>query len=114
MKNFTETGDSFAFTAPYPLTSGQGVLVGALFGVAFANYALNETNCRAGRVGTADLTKEPSLVIAFGVRVFWDNTNRRVTTTTTGNFCIGWAAEAAAGADTTVSVLLGNPTAAGA
>ena len=113
MNNFTEEGLSFPFTAPYALTSGQGVLVGALFGVAFGNYALNETNCRAGRVGRATLTKEPSLAITAGARVFWDNTNRRVTTTATGNICIGCAVTAAAGADPGVSVLLGAVTPAG-
>jgi hypothetical protein len=32
-------------------------------------------------MGVFDLTKEPALAIAAGVRVFWDNTNRRITAT---------------------------------
>ena len=113
MKNGVEKGDSFPFTAPYALTSGQGVLIGVLFGVAFADYANGATNCRAACAGRFDMTKEPSLVITAGARVFWDNTNRCVTTTATSNVCIGWAVLAAAGADATVSVLLGPNTPAG-
>ena len=46
-----------------------------------------------------DLTKEPALAIAAGVRVFWDNTNRRITATATGNFQVGIATQAALAAD---------------
>jgi hypothetical protein len=45
--------------------------------------------------------------------VFWDNTNRRVTTTATGNFCIGLATQAALAADATVRVMLARVPAAG-
>jgi predicted RecA/RadA family phage recombinase len=34
MKNFIQPGDSLTVSAPYAVTSGQGVLVGALFGIA--------------------------------------------------------------------------------
>lgn len=99
--------------APYDVTSGQGLLVGATFGVAQID-ALSGATVSAMITGMHDLTKEPSLAISVGVRVFWDNTNKRVTTTTTSNFCIGVAAVAALAADTTVRVLLGPRPAAGA
>ena len=38
--------------------------------------------------------------------MFWDNSNRRVTTTATGNFAIGIATQAALAADATVRVVL--------
>jgi len=111
-KNFIAPGHSLTLTAPYALTSGQGALVGAIFGVAQHDAPIS-TGVVLLLDGVHDLTKEPSLVIAVGVRVFWDNTNRRVTTTATSNFCIGFAAVAAAAPDATVRVLLGRSTAAG-
>lgn len=51
--------------------------------------------------GVFDLAKEPSLAVAQGARVFWDNTNRRVTTSANGNFPIGAATVVAATSDTT-------------
>jgi predicted RecA/RadA family phage recombinase len=104
-KNYVGPGDKVQVTAPYALTSGQGCLVQALFGVA-QNNADNNAPVVLDTTGVYDLTKEPSLAIAQGARVFWDNTNRRITTTTTGNFNVGFAWAAAAAADTTVRVKL--------
>jgi predicted RecA/RadA family phage recombinase len=112
-KNFVAPGHSTTVTAPYALTSGQGALVGALFGVA-QHDAANAAQVVLGLEGIYDLTKEPSLAITAGARVFWDNTNRRVTTTATSNFPIGIAVVAAAGADATARVRLGPTPASGA
>ena len=101
MKNFVQPGDSLNVTAPYTVTSGQGVLVGGLFGVA-AFDAANGAAVELQVEGVFDLTKEPALAIAQGARVFWDISNRRVTTTSNGNFPIGAATVAAASSDTNV------------
>jgi predicted RecA/RadA family phage recombinase len=53
-------------------------------------------------------------VITAGARVFWDNANRRVTTTATGNFCVGIATQAALAADATARVWLRPIPASGA
>jgi len=114
MKNFVQRADNLPLAVPYTtITAGQGMLVGALFGVAVTDGVQNQV-ISAEIEGVFDLTKEPTLVIGAGVRVFWDNTNRRVTTTATSNFCIGVATQAAAGADATVRVALGPRVAAGA
>ena len=116
MKNcIRPDGRSIPLAVPYSggVTAGQGVLVGALFGVAQTDGAQNQI-VECAMIGEFELPKEPSLVIAAGVRVFWDNTNRRITTTTTGNFHVGFCTVAAAAADTTVRVLLGRGPAAGA
>ena len=68
----------------------------------------------AATQGVFDLTKEPSLAITAGARVFWDHTNRRVTPTATGNFSIGIATAAALAADATVRVWLNRVPASGA
>ena len=115
MRNFVQPGDSLAVAVPYAggVTAGQGVLVGALFGVAAVDGAQNAV-IEAATQGVFDLTKEPALAISAGARVFWDNTNRRITTTATGNFSIGIATAAALAADATVRVWLNRVPASGA
>ncbi len=90
MRNFIQPGNSLAIAVPYAtgVSAGQGVLVGALFGVAAVDGVQNAM-IEAQTQGVFDLTKEPALAIAAGVRVFWDNTNRRITTTAAGNFQVG-------------------------
>ncbi|WP_203077300.1 DUF2190 family protein [Falsiroseomonas ponticola] len=107
MRNFIQPGDSLAVAVPYAggVTSGQGVLVGALFGVAAVDGAQNAV-IEAQTQGVFDITKEPALAITAGARVFWDNANRRITTTAAGNFQVGIATLAALAADTTVRVWL--------
>jgi predicted RecA/RadA family phage recombinase len=103
MKTFLQPGDSLTVSAPYAVTSGQGVLIGALFGIAAYDAAIS-TTVEIQTEGVFDVTKEPALAISAGARVFWDNTNRRVTTTATGNYQVGIATLAALAADTTVRV----------
>ncbi len=110
--NLFADGDRTELTSPYAVTAGQGMLVGTLFGVALFSVATS-TQVAVAHVGIWDITKEPSLAISAGARVFWDNTNRRVTTTATSNVCIGHATVAALAADTTVRVRLAGSTPAG-
>lgn len=107
MRNFIQPGNSLAIAVPYAsgVTAGQGILVGALFGVAATDGVQNAT-IEAQTQGVFDITKEPALAITAGARVFWDNTNRRITTTATGNFQVGIATQAALAADTAVRVWL--------
>lgn len=115
MRNYIQPGESLAVAVPYAggVTAGQGVLVGALFGVAAVDGAQNAViECQT--TGVFDLAKEPALAITAGARVFWDNTNRRLTTTATGNFAVGIATQAALAADTTVRAWLARVPAAGA
>jgi predicted RecA/RadA family phage recombinase len=107
MRNFIQPGDSLGLVVPYVggVLSGQGVLVGAIFGIAAVDGAQNATiECQTE--GVFDITKEPALAITAGARVFWDNTNRRITTTLAGNFQVGLATQAALAADTTVRATL--------
>ena len=112
MRNYVQPGNSLAIAVPYAggILSGQGVLVGALFGVAAVDGAQNAI-IEAATQGVFDITKEPALAITAGARVFWDNTNRRITTT--GNFQVGIASLAALAADTTVRVWLNRVPAIG-
>ena len=112
MRNFIQPGNSLAIAVPYAtgVSAGQGVLVGALFGVAAVDGVQNAM-IEAQTQGVFDLTKEPALAIGAGLRVVWDNTNRRITT---GNFQVGIATQAALAADPTVRVWLNRVPAAGA
>lgn len=106
MKNFVESGEYLSLAAaPYAVTSGQGVHVTAIFGIAVAD-ALISTPVEIVTKGVFDITKEPALAIALGARVFWDPTNRRITTVTTSAFCVGICVAAALAGDSTVRVLL--------
>ncbi|MFL1464421.1 DUF2190 family protein, partial [Roseococcus sp. DSY-14] len=94
---------SVPMPVPYAggILSGQGMLVGAFFGVAAMDAAQNAlVECETR--GEFELAKEPALAITAGARLFWDNANRRLTTTATGNFQVGIATAAALAADTTV------------
>lgn len=111
MKNKVQDGSVLRLPAPYAVASGAGALIGAIFGVATTALGNGETG-DFDTVGVFDLTKEAALAIStVGARVFWDNTNKCVTTSTTGNYCIGWAAAAALAGDATVRVKLGQPNA---
>ena len=102
MKTYVQPGNTITLTAPYAVASGEGLLVGSIFGVASGTAALGET-VETALVGVFDLTKIGSQAWAAGVKVYWDNTNKRCTTVATDNTLVGVAVEAvASGAGDTV------------
>ncbi|MBN7761618.1 DUF2190 family protein [Zavarzinia compransoris] len=96
MKNYVQPGNTISLTAPYAVASGDGLLVGSIFGVATGSVALGET-VEAALVGVFDLKKVASQAWAAGDKVYWDNTNKEATKTATANTLIGIATEAVAG-----------------
>lgn len=105
MKNKIQKGDVISVIAPYAVTSGQGVLVGALFGVA-AGDATQGNPVEIDRTGVYSLAANTADTGAAGVKMYWDDTNRRLTTTATGSALVGALAVAKGGSDTTATVLL--------
>jgi predicted RecA/RadA family phage recombinase len=103
--NKIQDGYTVEYAAPYAVTSGQGALIGVRFGVAQVTLALNERG-NFDHTGVHRLTKATGEAWAEGAALFWDNTNRRVTTTSSGNTRIGTAANAALSADAVGNVLL--------
>jgi predicted RecA/RadA family phage recombinase len=89
----------------WPRTSLDGVVVGALFGVASKTVAEGDTVAIATE-GVFDLPKLASAVIAAGDKVSWDNTAKHVDVPGTGRYPIGTAIEAAGNGVTTVRVRL--------
>lgn len=96
MKNYVQPGATLTLTAPYAVTSGDGLLVGSIFGVAAGDAASGAT-VEAALTGVFDLTKIGSQVWTVGAKVYWDDTNKRCTTVATDNTLIGVAVEAVAG-----------------
>lgn len=106
--NYINDGTRLELAVPYAagVVPGDGMLVGTfLFGVAQSAGAQNAV-VTAAIAGVHRLTKEPSLVVAVGDKIWWDNTNRRCTKTNTSNVPIGIAVAAELAATSTVTVLL--------
>lgn len=107
MKNFVQSGDIVTATAPYALTSGQGCQVGtALFGVATNDAANGAATAELKTTGVFDITALGTDVGAVGARIYWDNANRRLTTTAAGNLFVGVLTAAKGNGDATARVRL--------
>lgn len=108
MKNYIQEGNVIEVTAPYALTSGAGCLVGTLFGVACTD-ADNGAAVNIATRGVFDMvaaTHATDQAIAQGAAVYWDNSGKTCTATTSGNTLIGKATAAKASTAATVRVRL--------
>lgn len=100
--NEVSPGNTITLTAPYAVASGDGLLIGSIFGIAAEAAALGET-VEAALVGVFNITKVGSQAWTVGARVYWDETNKRCTTVATDNTLVGVAVEAvASGAGDTI------------
>lgn len=105
MKNYIQDGDrlQFANSSGSTITSGSGVLVGSRVGVACADIPNNTTGVLAID-GVYNLPKLSTDVVAQGALLYWDNTNKRLTVTSSGNTLAGFAMGAAGNGVTTVDI----------
>ena len=104
--NFIQPGDVLDYTvAGSAITTGSGILVGLRLGVALASGAVGQTISVAVKQ-VYSLPKLPADVMAQGALLYWDNTNKRLTTTASGNTLAGYAANAAGSGDTAVRIHL--------
>lgn len=99
MKNYVQPGNTITLTAPYAVTSGDGVLVGSIFGVAAGTAALGDP-VETALEGVYDLKKVASQAWAVGDKIYWDNTAKNTTKTLTSNTLIGVATDVVAGGAT--------------
>jgi predicted RecA/RadA family phage recombinase len=93
MKNFVQPGDTITLLAPYIVASGAGLLVGSIFGVASA-AAASGAEVEAELTGVFDLPKVGSQAWTVGVRVYWDDTNKHLTSTASTHKLVGVAVAA--------------------
>ena len=106
MKNFIQTGHMITVPAPTGgVVSGQGVIVGALFGIA-ATTAPEATNVEIATTGVYDLPKAPATVFALGDRVAWDDAAKVIAPPAAGLYPVGIAITAAGNGAVTVRVRL--------
>jgi predicted RecA/RadA family phage recombinase len=108
MKNFVQPGVNVTVTAPYALTAGDGCLVGILFGIAAGTYLSGATDAELVTEGVFDITAL-STDTASGstlVAAYWDNTNKRITTTVGSNTKVGVIVAAKTSGQTTARVRL--------
>ena len=106
MKNYINDGTSITVPAPRDVNSGEGVLVGAMFGFAATNAKSGEP-VTIERKGLFQATKLGAQAWGDGVKVYWNNTAFQCTTVASGNTHIGYAARPAADpSDTGVVALI--------
>lgn len=96
MKNYVAAGDTLEFTASADIASGQGVVLGSIFGVATGAVANGATGVLK-LSGVFDLPKVGSQAWTVGQPVYWDAGNGHATTTASTHKRIGIAAAAVAG-----------------
>jgi predicted RecA/RadA family phage recombinase len=117
MKNFVQRGETLTLAAPYNVDSGEGVLVGQIFGVASGD-ALNGADVDVVTEGVFDLAKlSADVFAAVGQPVYFDTALKvaKSATDTDSNSAgdnealIGVTVAAAGAGVTTVRVKLGQP-----
>lgn len=107
MKTFVSPGDSMTLPAPYDVVSGSPVQFGAaLFGVAIYS-ALSGADVSFKTSGVFEgLPKATGAAWTVGDIIYWDNTNKVLTKTNTGNLRVGVAVAAALSGDAVGSIKL--------
>jgi predicted RecA/RadA family phage recombinase len=105
MKNFIQDGDTVSVPAPYDVNSGDGALVGSLFGVAVTD-ALTGAHVQLKTCGVVTLPKTTGQAWTVGARLYWNDTTRKCSTAATGNTLVGVALAAAASGDESGAVRL--------
>ena len=112
-KNYIQPGRVVTVAAPTGgVSSGDGVLIGSLFGVAQRD-AVESEDVELLTEGVVEIPKTSALAISAGDRLFWDDTNKEVNKTATAQSCVGVAVSDAANPSATVIMRLGASTPAG-
>lgn len=104
MKTYQQPGDTLTVPAPSAVSSGDGVKVGVLFGVAVYD-ADSGDDVEIATKGVYELPKTSAQAWTVGAAIYWTG-SAATTATTAGNLLIGVAAEAAANPSSTGMVRL--------
>ena len=105
MKNYVQPGNMITVAAPAAVSSGGGVQIGSLFGIA-AFDAASGASLEIATEGVFDMAKPAAEAVAVGDDLYWDDTAKEVTNVQATNLLIGVAIAAAAGSDASVRVRL--------
>jgi predicted RecA/RadA family phage recombinase len=107
MKNYVQPGEDITLNSPADVLSGGGVVIGSLFGVANGDAATGEPVVLS-TVGVFDLPKTTANDVTVGAALYWNDTAKEVTTTTSGNTKVGVAIASKSGAGTVATRLNGS------
>ncbi len=105
MKSFVQKGGTLTLIAPYAVASGAPFKVGAFVAVAVTAAAVGAT-VEGKLEGVFQLPKVSAQAWNVGDKIYWDDTNKVMTTVPTGNTLVGAAVEAAANPSPTGKVYL--------
>lgn len=86
MRNFVQPGDNLTVTAA--ATSGDGVKLGNLFGIASSDAAIGDPLVIV-TTGVFDMPKVSTDDLALGDAIYWKTADSAVTSTASGNTKIG-------------------------
>lgn len=105
MKNYHSLGNMLTVPAPAAVQSGDGVVVGQIFGVA-SNTAETGEAVAIATEGVYSFPKVAADAFSIGEPAYFDESEGLVTVTASGNVAIGVAIEAAGAGVATVNVRL--------
>ena len=105
MKNYIQNGVNITLPAPEAVISGQGVVVGSIFGIA-AGDAASGADVDLVTEGVFELPKVGANAFALGAKVYFDDATNLATSTVGSNTYIGVAVAAAIAGAATVKVRL--------
>lgn len=106
MKNFIQRGETITCpSAPYALTSGDPCKSSKAFGVATSTAAIS-TPVELQTKGVFDLLAVTADTANFGDLAYWDDTAKKITTTSNGNSLVGYFTKAKINTDTTARIRL--------
>lgn len=109
MKNLVlQKADNLTLPAPYAVAAGAGALIGSIFGVASTDAA-SGADCVFVTRGAFSFPKPGSQAWTIGLKIYWDNTNKVMTSVSSGNTLVGVAIKAvgSGAGETTGQVKLG-------
>ena len=107
MRNYVQPGESITVTATAAASSGDGVVMGALFGIASGDAAIGEKLVLTTQ-GVFTMPKVSTDAVTVGAVIYFDDSAKLVTTDddTGSNPRIGIAVTAAANPSGSVNVRL--------
>lgn len=106
MAEFRQTGEFIDYTPGTAVAAGDVVVVTDRVFVAPLAIAANNVGSLQ-TCGVWKLAKKSGEAFTQGQKIYWDDTNDELTSTASTHKVAGYAAKAAASADTTAEVLLG-------
>jgi predicted RecA/RadA family phage recombinase len=104
---YVQDGNYVQVTLPYARLSGEGVLIGNLFGVCVNGGALGDAdNIHTEGIYGLTAATGASTDATQWAKAYWDNTNKRITPVASGHTLVGLFAVAKTTSQATAQVRL--------